>query len=110
MQVEPSTAASSPAKSSWRTRLPFFYGWAVVASVVIVLAIGYGAYYSFSVFYVALLEEFQWSRGAAAGVFSLFVMTIAVGGIGGGALIDRLGPSRVVPVGGVLLATASLPA
>lgn len=105
LQVDSLTAASSPVKSSWRTRLPFFYGWAVLASVVVILAIGYGAYYSFSVFYVALLQEFEWSRGAAAGVFSVFVMTIAVGGIGGGALIDRLGPSRVVPVGGVLLAT-----
>ncbi len=85
------------------TRLPFFYGWVVVASVVVTLAIGYGVYYSFSVFYVALLEGFGWSRGATAGVFSVFVLVIAFAGVGGGALIDRVGPSRVVPVGGILL-------
>ena len=90
-------------RATWRTRLPFFYGWVVVASVVVTLAIAYGVYYSFSVFYVALLEEFGWSRGAAAGVFSVFVLVTAFAGIGGGALIDRLGPSRVVPAGGILL-------
>ncbi len=75
----------------------------VVASVFVALAVGYGVYYSFSVFYVALLEEFGWSRAATAGVFSVHVLVIGFGGAVAGSLIDRFGPSRVVPVGAVLL-------
>jgi len=89
-------------KTSWRHRLPFFYGWMVLASAVIILAITNDVYYSFSVFYVALLEETSWSRGETATVFSVFVLVTAFAGIPGGALIDRLGPSRVVPLGGGL--------
>ena len=84
--------------------MPFFYGWVVVASLFLALAISYGVYYSFSVFYVALLEEYGWSRASTAGVFSLFVLVIAAGGAVAGTLIDRFGPSKVVPVGGILLA------
>ena len=90
--------------ASWRTRLPFFYGWVVVGSMFLALAISYGVYYSFSVFFVALLQEFGWSRASTAGVFSLFVLVISAGGAVAGTLIDRFGPARVVPVGGVLLA------
>ena len=52
----------------WRLRLPFFYGWVIVAGSLIVLGLTYSVMYSFSVFYVALLEEFGWGRGEAAGV------------------------------------------
>ncbi len=90
--------------SGWRTRVPFFYGWIVVGSIFFALAISYGVYYTFSIFYVALLEEFGWSRAATAGVFSVFVIIVAAGGAVAGALIDRFGPGRVVPTGGVLLA------
>ncbi len=99
---EPQPPCVSP-RTGWQGRTPFFYGWVVVASVFFALAVTYGVYYSFSVFYVALLEAFGWSRGSTAGVFSLFVLVISVGGAASGALIDRFGPSRVVPTGGILL-------
>lgn len=91
-------------KSSWRTKLPFYYGWVIVGSVFAVFAFSYGVYYGFSVFYVALLEEFGWSRASTAGVFSVYVTIIGLGGLVGGPLLDRFGPSKVMPVGGVLLA------
>jgi MFS family permease len=93
-------------KPTWQTRLPFYYGWIIVASAFIVLGVGYGVYYSFSVFYVALLEEFGWSRAAAAGVFSVHILVVGLGGAWGGSLIDRFGPSRIVPLGAALLAIA----
>ncbi|MHB0869422.1 MAG: MFS transporter [Chloroflexota bacterium] len=97
--------SSPPCPSTtWHARLPFFYGWVVVASIFVVMAVTYSVYYSFSVFFVALLEEYGWSRASTAGVFSLFVAVIGLGGVMGGALIDRLGPSRVIPAGGLLLA------
>ena len=75
----------------------------VVASVFLAQAITYGVYYSFSVFFVAMVEEFGWGRAATAGVFSLLVLVIGFTGVVVGALIDRLGPSRVVPSGAILL-------
>lgn len=76
----------------------------MVGSIFVVMAITYAVYYSFSVFFVALLEEFGWSRASTAGVFSVFVAVIGLGGVVGGTLIDRLGPARVIPAGGILLA------
>jgi MFS family permease len=64
----------------------------------------YGVYYTFSIFFVAMLEQYGWSRAATSGVFSLFVIAISAGGAVAGILIDRFGPARVVPAGGVLLA------
>ena len=101
LHLSPDLTAPTP---SWRAKLPFFYGWVIVASCSAVLAISYGVYYSFSVFLVALLDQFGWSRAAASGVFSLFAMSTAFGSVGGGALMDRLGPARVMPAGGILLA------
>ena len=67
------------------------------------LGLTYTVWYSFSVFYVALLEQFGWTRAASAGVFSLFVIVYGVAGAGAGALTDRFGPQRVISAGAVIL-------
>jgi hypothetical protein len=45
--------------------------WIVVGAVWVTLAIASGLYFSFPIFFVALLEEFGWSRGATAAAFSI---------------------------------------
>ena len=60
-------------RRDWRTRLPFFYGWVIVGGSLFALRLTYSVMYSFSVFYVALLEQFGWAR-EAAGVCSAFVI------------------------------------
>ncbi len=97
-------AASKPARRDWRARLPFFYGWLIVAAAFVSLGLTYTVWYSFAVFYVALLEEFGWSRASSAGVFSLFVIVVGVAGAGAGALADRLGPGRIISVAVTILA------
>lgn len=92
----------------WRSRVPFFYGWLIVAGTLVCLGLTYSVWYSFSVFYVALLEDFGWSRASSAGVFSLFVIVSGIGGGGAGALSDRFGPGRVIAVGGIVLAAGLL--
>lgn len=92
---------------SWRTRLPFFYGWLVVASFFVALTISQGIYYSFTVFFVALLEEYGWGRAATAGVFSVFVLVSSFGGVVAGALVDRFGPRSATAVGAILLAVGT---
>lgn len=100
-----SVATEQPARGrrDWRLRLPLYYGWLVVAGTFAVLALTYAVWYSFSVFYVALLEDFDWSRAASAGVFSLFVVIWALGGTLAGALSDKWGPSRVMAAGVTIL-------
>jgi MFS family permease len=84
-------------------RLPFFYGWVVVGLSMLGMACWTGIRTSFSVFYVALLDEFGWSRGGAAGVMSLAFMVYLVLAPVTGGLIDRYGPRRVILPGVVIL-------
>jgi MFS family permease len=77
-----------------------------LAVTVVTLALAYGVWYAYSVFLVALLREFGWSRSVLAGAFSIF--TLVSGGAGPvlGALADRFGPRRLILVGGLLLGGA----
>jgi len=77
-----------------------------LAVTVVTLALAYGVWYAYSVFLVALLREFGWSRSVLAGAFSVF--TLVSGGAGPllGALADRFGPRRLILFGGLLLAAA----
>ena len=99
---------SNTASWKWQARLPFFYGWLIVAGSVAALGLTYSVMYSFSVFYVALLEEFAWGRGEAAGVYSVFMIVAGAGAAGAGALCDRFGPGRVIACGGTWLSIGLL--
>ncbi|HET9316764.1 MAG TPA: MFS transporter [Vicinamibacteria bacterium] len=94
----PPDPPSSPA-----SRAPAYRALAVT---VITLALAYGVWYAYSVFLVALLKEFGWSRSVLAGAFSVF--TLVSGGAGPvlGALADRCGPRRLILAGGALLAAS----
>lgn len=46
-----------------------------LAVTVVTLALAYGVWYAYSVFLVALLREFGWSRSVLAGAFSVFWST-----------------------------------
>ena len=49
-------------------------GWTILATSFVTLAVIYGIWYSYSVFLVALVREFGWSRSLVAGAFSVFSM------------------------------------
>ena len=80
--------------------------WLVIGSVWITLAIASGLYFSFPVFFVALVEEFGWSRGATAAAFSISSVVQGVISPLVGMLVDRLGPRRVMLGGACLLGVA----
>jgi MFS family permease len=84
------------------TRLPFFYGWVIVALGLLGMASWTGIRTAFAVFYAALLDEFGWSRGGTAGVQSVsYIIYLILAPLTGG-LIDRFGPRRVILPGLVI--------
>jgi len=86
----------------------FYYGWIIVAISAVSMAFWFGVRSSFSVFYVALLEDFTWDRGESAGVQSLAMISYTLVAPVVGGLIDRFGPRRVIVPGIVLLVVGLL--
>ncbi|WP_315807094.1 MULTISPECIES: MFS transporter [unclassified Bradyrhizobium] len=85
-------------------RLPFFYGWVVVAVTFVTMAIGVNARTAFSLFFPPILSEFGWERGITAGAFSFgFVISGIVSPLIG-RLMDRTGPRAVMELGVALMA------
>jgi len=78
----------------------------VVGVLWVTLAIASGLYFSFPIFYVALLEEFGWSRGATAAAFSISSVVQGMLSPVVGMLVDRFGPRRVMLGGACLLGGA----
>jgi MFS family permease len=78
--------------------------WFIAFLAFIILGFTRGLHSSFGVFYVALLDNFSWSRGATAGVFSLVLAVDAVLSPIVGTLLDRFGTKRIVFIGCLVLA------
>jgi MFS family permease len=83
-----------------------FYGWIVIAVGFITLSIAFGIWYSYSVFFLAIINEFGWDRASASSIFSIFLVCHALTGLLTGYLQDRYGPRIVIPVGTCILACA----
>jgi len=80
--------------------------WGLVAAGAALMTITSGVWYSASVFYVALIQEFGWDYASTAGIYSLFIILYGVGGLPAGYLVDRFGARRVVLAGGLLVPIA----
>ena len=88
------------------TKPPFYYGWVIVATSFITLGVAFGVWYSFSVFYIAIINDFAWQRATTAGIFSLFTISHYLCAFLTGWLIDRFGPRLVIPAGALWLAAS----
>jgi MFS family permease len=82
--------------------------WLLIATVWLTLGVTFGLMFSFSVFLVPLLEEFRWSRGLAAGAFSLSAVVQGLLSPVIGTLVDRFGPRRLILGGAVVLGFSSV--
>jgi MFS family permease len=93
--------------NSFAARLPFFFGWVIIAIAFVTVALGVTARTAFSLMFPPIVDEFGWERGLAAGAFSFgFLVSAAVSPFIG-RLMDSRGP-RFIIEGGVLLTTAGL--
>src|SRR5438093_1883418 len=75
----------------------------LLSGAFVTFAISAALMHSYAVFLVAFLEEFRWSRAETSLAFSVSQL---VGGASApfvGALVDRLGPRRLVLLGGSVL-------
>ena len=92
-------------------RLPFFYGWIVVAVVFVTMGVGVNARTAFSLLFPPILQEFGWDRAVTAGAFSFGFMVSAFLSPVLGRMMDSRGPMIVSLIGviataaGLLLAT-----
>jgi len=86
-----------------KEKASFSLGWIIVGISFINLGLAYGVWYSFSVFFVALLREFDWSRSLAAGAFSVVVVLHSVIAPFVGGMVDRFGPRKVIVSGSLVL-------
>jgi MFS family permease len=82
----------------------------VLVATFVTLGLAYGFWYAYSVFLVAFLREFGWSRSTVAGAFSLLVMVHGLSGPLLGWLVERVAPRVVIAAGGVVLALGLLAA
>src|SRR5690606_6065088 len=80
-------------------RLPFYYGWIIVAVVFVTMGIGVNARTSFSLLYPPILDEFGWDRGVTAGVFSFGFLLSAFLSPVLGRMIDTRGRRGLTLIG-----------
>jgi MFS family permease len=91
------------APQSPRVKPRFFYGYIVAGAAFLIVAIAYGSYNSFGVFFESLITHFDSSRATISGALSLSWIVQGVFSIIMGRLTDRVGPRIVLSICGVLI-------
>jgi sugar phosphate permease len=86
-------------------RTGLFWGWYVVLGAFLILAINYGARYSFGVFVKPMAVQYNWSRSVISASMSIMVLAYGIGGIFAGRLADRIAPRWIITAGAILMAT-----
>jgi MFS family permease len=89
---------SSQAKSS-----RFYYGYIIVFVSLVIMIMGFGVNYSFSVFFNPLSSEFSWSKAVTSAAYSICNVVGGFLGIFAGKLTDRFGPKFICLAGGCLM-------
>jgi MFS family permease len=97
-----------PLTQSIASLFPFCYGWVIVAVSLISLMVAYGIWWSFPIFYVSMLKEFGWSRAGTAAIFTIGSIVYGFCSLPAGALIDRVGPRKLLPAAAALVAVGCL--
>jgi len=95
--VSDTTKADAPRPSARRA-------WLLLAASFITFTVSGACMQSYTVFLVAFIEEFRWSRGESSLAYSVSQFITGMTSPLVGVLVDRLGPARLVLIGGVVLA------
>ena len=81
----------------------FFYGYVILALCFANMVVMRGVNGAFGVYYLALLEEFSWSRSDGASIASINFLVYALASPLVGLAFDRLGPRLLMPLGAALV-------
>jgi MFS family permease len=84
------------------------HAWLLLAAAFITFTVSAACMQSYTVFLVAFIEAFGWSRGESSIAYSVSQLITGATSPLVGVLVDRLGPRRLVLIGGVLLALGLL--
>jgi MFS family permease len=84
-------------------RAPVRQSWAMLGGAFAAFTVSAGIMHSYAVYLLAFIEEFGWSRAETSVAYS--VSQLVAGGSSPlvGMLVDRLGPRRMLLLGGALL-------
>src|SRR5581483_12418927 len=77
--------------------------WLLLGGAFSAFTIGAALMHSYTVYLVAFIEEFGWSRGETSIGYSVSQVVAGASSPFVGALVDRLGPRRLLLLGGALL-------
>jgi MFS family permease len=83
-------------------RPSFFYGYVILALCFANMVVMRGVNGAFGVYYLALLEEFSWSRSDGATIASANFFVYAIASPAVGLAFDRYGPRVLMPLGAFL--------
>jgi MFS family permease len=81
-----------------------YYGWVIVVVSTLLMGIGYGIMYSYSVFFKPILDTFDWDRATVSSVYSISLVLRGAVSILTGWLSDRYGPVKITSFCGIMLA------
>jgi MFS family permease len=86
-----------------------FYGWYVVAAVLVIMTVTAGlGFYNLSVYLKAFVVEKGFSVSATSGATACFFVSSGIAGLGVASLIDRYDPRWVITAGAFMSAVATL--
>ena len=86
----------------------FYYGWVIVGLAMVSMSFWFGLRTTFSLFFVALVDHFHWSRAETAGAQSIAMLAYMVTAPIVGSLVDRIGPRKIILTGTLLLGVGLL--
>ena len=80
----------------------------LLGAAFLTFAIGAACMHAYTVFLLAFIEEFGWSRAESSVAYAVSQLISGASSPLVGMLVDRLGPRRLILIGGVVLAAGLL--
>ncbi len=90
--------------SAMQTTAKLYWGWMVVAGAFLLMALTYGARYSFGIFVQPIAADNGWARSVVSLAASINLLVYAAGGVWSGRLLDRFSPRWITTAGAVICA------
>lgn len=79
--------------------------WLLLVAAFVTFAVGAACMHAYTVFLIAFIEAFGWTRAESSIAYSVSQLISGATSPAVGVLVDRLGPRKLVVIGGFLLAT-----